>query len=114
VSVPFTPGDRLVLYTDGFIEARDRRGRFHDLAARVRAHAGRPLEDMVAVLRRDLLRHVHDDLDDDAALVAIERLPGGGVGGTRRAVAHTPSRTDRTPGRPAAGTARRTVVNRPL
>jgi hypothetical protein len=90
VSVPFTPGDRLVLYTDGFIEARDRRGRFHDLAARVRAHAGRPLEDMVAVLRRDLLRHVHDDLDDDAALVAIERLPGGASEGL-----DGPSRTHR-------------------
>ncbi|MEU7424804.1 hypothetical protein [Streptomyces sp. NPDC040750] len=54
---------------------RDRRGRFHDLAARVRAHAGRPLEALVAALRHDLLRHVHGDLDDDAALVALEGLP---------------------------------------
>ncbi|KUN01264.1 hypothetical protein AQI95_32505 [Streptomyces yokosukanensis] len=74
-TVPFVPGDRLVLYTDGFIEARDRRGRFHDLAAQVSAHAGRPLEAMVAALRRDLVRHVRGDLDDDAALVALERLP---------------------------------------
>ncbi|MFF3918062.1 PP2C family protein-serine/threonine phosphatase [Streptomyces sp. NPDC001852] len=74
-SVPFVPGDRLVLYTDGFIEARDRRGRFHDLAAPVRAHAGRPLEAMVATLRRGLLHHVRGDLGDDAALVALERLP---------------------------------------
>ncbi|WP_369386934.1 PP2C family protein-serine/threonine phosphatase [Streptomyces sp. CG1] len=74
-TVPFGPGDRLVLYTDGFIEARDRRGRFHDLAAHVQAQAGRPLEAMVAALRRDLLRHVRRDLDDDAALVALERFP---------------------------------------
>ncbi|MFB7508907.1 PP2C family protein-serine/threonine phosphatase [Streptomyces broussonetiae] len=74
-TVPFGPGDRLVLYTDGFIEARDRRGRFHDLADQVRAHAGRPLEAMVAALRRDLLRHVRGDLGDDAALLALERLP---------------------------------------
>ncbi|MER5544236.1 PP2C family protein-serine/threonine phosphatase [Streptomyces sp. NPDC002589] len=74
-TVPFGPGDRLVLYTDGFIEARDRQGRFHDLGAQVQAHAGRPLEAMVAALRRDLLRHVRGDLDDDAALVALERLP---------------------------------------
>ncbi|MBL1082514.1 hypothetical protein JK359_11055 [Streptomyces actinomycinicus] len=26
-------------------------------------------------LRRDLVRHVHGDLGDDAALVALERLP---------------------------------------
>ncbi|MEU7301321.1 PP2C family protein-serine/threonine phosphatase [Streptomyces sp. NPDC007189] len=74
-AVPFGPGDRLVLYTDGFIEGRDRRGRFHDLAASVRAHAGRPLEAMVAALRRGLLHHVHGDLGDDAALVVLERLP---------------------------------------
>jgi serine phosphatase RsbU (regulator of sigma subunit) len=74
-TVPFGPGDRLLLYTDGFIEARDRRGRFLDLAARVEAHAGRPLEAMVAGLRRDLVRHARGDLGDDAALVALERLP---------------------------------------
>ncbi|MEU6508398.1 PP2C family protein-serine/threonine phosphatase [Streptomyces sp. NPDC046942] len=73
-TVPFGPGDRLVLYTDGFIEARDRLGRFPDLAARIHAHAGRPLAAMVAALRRDLLHHVRGDLDDDAALVALERL----------------------------------------
>ncbi|MEU2060794.1 PP2C family protein-serine/threonine phosphatase [Streptomyces sp. NPDC013455] len=75
-TVPFGPGDRLLLYTDGFIEARDRRGRFLDLTAHVEAHAGRPLEAMVTCLRRDLVRHVHGDLGDDAALVALERLPG--------------------------------------
>ncbi|MQY36457.1 hypothetical protein SRB17_44580 [Streptomyces sp. RB17] len=74
-TVPFVPGDRLVLYTDGFIEARDRRGRFHDLAAPVQSHAGRSLEAMVAALRRDLLHHGHGDLGDDAALVVLERLP---------------------------------------
>ncbi|WP_432169830.1 PP2C family protein-serine/threonine phosphatase [Streptomyces sp. 1222.5] len=73
-TVPFVPGDRLVLYTDGFIEARDRRGRFYDLAAHLRAHATRPLDAMVAGLRRGLLHHVHGDLDDDAALVTVERL----------------------------------------
>ncbi|WP_158838827.1 hypothetical protein [Streptomyces sp. NRRL S-1022] len=31
----------------------------------------------MAGLRRELVRHVHGDLGDDAALVALERLPGG-------------------------------------
>ncbi|MEU6671408.1 PP2C family protein-serine/threonine phosphatase [Streptomyces sp. NPDC046727] len=74
-TVPFGPGDRLLLYTDGFIEARDRRGRFLDLTTRVESHAGRTLEAMVTGLRRDLVRHAHGDLGDDAALVALERLP---------------------------------------
>ncbi|GAA3099058.1 hypothetical protein GCM10017687_07400 [Streptomyces echinatus] len=73
-TVPFGPGD-LLLYADGFIEARDRRGRFFGLAARLDAHAGRNLEAMAAGLRRDLVRHVRGDLDDDAAPVALERLP---------------------------------------
>ncbi|GHI01938.1 hypothetical protein AQI88_17355 [Streptomyces cellostaticus] len=74
-TVPFAAGDRLVLYTDGFIEARDRQGRFYDLTAHTRTHAGRPLPAMVSALRRGLLRHVDGDLGDDAALVALERLP---------------------------------------
>ncbi|MFV0137550.1 PP2C family protein-serine/threonine phosphatase [Streptomyces sp. HMX87] len=73
-SVPFLPGDRLLLYTDGFIEARDRTGRFYDLAARAQAHASRRLPALVAGLREDLLHHVDGDLDDDAALLVMERL----------------------------------------
>ncbi|MGW2705948.1 PP2C family protein-serine/threonine phosphatase [Streptomyces sp. NPDC001340] len=74
-TVPFAPGDRLLLYTDGFVEARDRRGRFYDLPAHARAHADRPLPAMVSALRLALLHHVDGDLCGDAALVALERLP---------------------------------------
>ncbi|MEU1403195.1 PP2C family protein-serine/threonine phosphatase [Streptomyces sp. NPDC005728] len=74
-TVPFSPGDRLLLYTDGFIEARDRLGRFYDLPAHARAHAHRPLPSMVSALRHALLHHVDGDLGHDAALVALERLP---------------------------------------
>ncbi|WP_336115603.1 PP2C family protein-serine/threonine phosphatase [Streptomyces sp. PTD9-10] len=74
-TLPFAPGDRLLLYTDGFVEARDRRGRFYDLPAHARTHADRPLPAMVSALRRALLHHVDGDLGDDAALVALERLP---------------------------------------
>jgi sigma-B regulation protein RsbU (phosphoserine phosphatase) len=64
-----SPGDRLVFYTDGLLEARDRAGRYFrledclgalrhpdlqaaadELLGRLRAHTGRKLEDDVAVL----------------------------------------------------------------
>nr|WP_240929645.1 PP2C family protein-serine/threonine phosphatase [Streptomyces coryli] len=70
----FAAGDRLVLYTDGFIEARDRSGRFYALQDGARAVAAAPLEDMAARLRTDLLRHAGGRLDDDAALLVIERV----------------------------------------
>ncbi|MEV8312427.1 PP2C family protein-serine/threonine phosphatase [Streptomyces flavidovirens] len=71
--VPFAEGDRMVLYTDGFIETRDRAGRFYDLVGRARARSTQPLDDLVAGLRADLLRHATGDLEDDAALLVIER-----------------------------------------
>ncbi|WP_419995425.1 PP2C family protein-serine/threonine phosphatase [Streptomyces boninensis] len=69
----FADGDRLVLYTDGFIEARDRGGRFYALQDEARAAAAAPIEDMAERLRADLLRHAGGRLDDDAALLVIER-----------------------------------------
>ncbi|GAA2454173.1 PP2C family protein-serine/threonine phosphatase [Streptomyces glaucus] len=79
-TVPFAPGDRLVLYTDGFIETRDRDGRFHDLAARARIRATQPLAALVTGLRADLLKHADGDLDDDAALLVLERGRAGEPG----------------------------------
>ncbi|MFI9327052.1 PP2C family protein-serine/threonine phosphatase [Kitasatospora sp. NPDC052868] len=75
---PFLPGDRLLVYTDGVIEARDTRRRFYPLTERAAAwHDERPAA-LLQNLRRDLLAHVGGRLDDDAAMVAVERLPDGG------------------------------------
>ncbi|MGW7102741.1 PP2C family protein-serine/threonine phosphatase [Streptomyces sp. NPDC054838] len=71
--VPFAEGDRMVLYTDGFIETRDRAGRFHDLVAQARVRGTQSLDALVDGLRADLLRHGCGDLEDDAALLVIER-----------------------------------------
>lgn len=70
----FLPGDRLLIYTDGVIEARDARRRFYPLTERVRAWSADPPEALVQQVRHDLLAHAGGRLDDDAAIVAVERL----------------------------------------
>lgn len=70
---PFEPGDIVVLYTDGIVEARDPAGRFYPFAERVRSWAGGGPDTLVRHLRDDLLAYVHGRLDDDAAVVAVQR-----------------------------------------
>ncbi|GII78191.1 hypothetical protein Sru01_31730 [Sphaerisporangium rufum] len=74
-SFEFRAGDILLLYTDGVIEARCPAGRFYPLADRARAWAGDDPEDLVGFLRADLLAYVGGRLGDDAALLALRRLP---------------------------------------
>ncbi len=71
----FEPGDIALLYTDGVIEARDQSGAFYPLAERI---ASWPPCDPGTLLRRlsaDLVAHAGGRLGDDAAMVAVERLP---------------------------------------
>ena len=72
--VHWTPGDRMLLYTDGLSEARNRSGRFLDLSSLA---AG--LRDTITVESAldDVLDHVaghvpRGHLDDDLALVLLE------------------------------------------
>ncbi|MFJ6525341.1 SpoIIE family protein phosphatase [Streptomyces longwoodensis] len=71
-AVDFTPGDRLVLYTDGLVETRR-----HSLDERLDAllalldGPGRPLEELCDLLLRTL--HQPDNHDDVALLVARAR-----------------------------------------
>ncbi|WP_432027646.1 PP2C family protein-serine/threonine phosphatase [Streptomyces sp. 1222.5] len=71
----FEPGDTLLLYTDGVVEARDTRGRFYPLAERVARWTDDSPEALMHHLRRDLLDHVGGRLNDDAALIAVHRTP---------------------------------------
>jgi serine phosphatase RsbU (regulator of sigma subunit) len=72
---PFETGDLLLLYTDGVIEARDRNGTFYPLAERAAAWSASSPKQALRRLREDLLAHTHGRLGDDAAAVAIRRLP---------------------------------------
>ncbi|WP_190036302.1 PP2C family protein-serine/threonine phosphatase [Streptomyces fructofermentans] len=72
----FEPGDIALLYTDGVIEARDRDGVFFPLAERVARLPDEGPDALLARLCDDLVRHAGGSLGDDAAMVAIERMPG--------------------------------------
>jgi sigma-B regulation protein RsbU (phosphoserine phosphatase) len=67
------PGDRLLFYTDGLVETRDRAGRFFDLGDRVAVALALPdLDAAVKRVVRLLLEHAGDGLSDDVLLVLGE------------------------------------------
>ncbi|MFI8090740.1 PP2C family protein-serine/threonine phosphatase [Streptomyces sp. NPDC086080] len=75
-SYPYTSGDRLLLYTDGVSEARDRDGVFFPLAhAMERIRADTTPREFLEELHRALLHHTEGRLTDDVAMIVIDRLP---------------------------------------
>jgi hypothetical protein len=74
----FQPGDRLLIYTDGVIEARDEDRTFYPLTERVTAWSAERPGPLLQHLRRDLLAHAGGRLGDDAAMVAVERVEKAG------------------------------------
>ncbi|KUJ69449.1 protein phosphatase [Streptomyces albus subsp. albus] len=81
-SFAFEPGDLVLLYTDGVIEARDGSGAFYPLAERMTAWSGEEPQVLLRHLCADLLAHSGGVLGDDAAMVAVERLPGAAADGS--------------------------------
>ncbi|MER5519316.1 PP2C family protein-serine/threonine phosphatase [Streptomyces sp. NPDC002763] len=73
-TIPFTAGDRLLLYTDGVSETRDRTGAFYPLAQRVRPWARTPPRRLLDHLHQDLLAYCHGSRDDDLAALVAHRV----------------------------------------
>ncbi|WP_443057835.1 PP2C family protein-serine/threonine phosphatase [Streptomyces sp. KLMMK] len=74
-SFPFEADDVVLLYTDGVTEARDGSGTFYPLAERMAAWSGDGPEALLRYLCGDLLAYAGGFLGDDAAMVAVQRLP---------------------------------------
>lgn len=80
--LPVGPGDQLLLHTDGVTEARDAKGHFYPLAARVPVLARDPAG-LVRAVWRDLAAFTHGGPGDDVALLLLspdgpEGAPGPG------------------------------------
>ncbi|MEV4556110.1 PP2C family protein-serine/threonine phosphatase [Kitasatospora sp. NPDC049285] len=74
-TVPVEPGDRVLLYTDGVIEARDHRGAFYPLTDRLPLIADGGPVDVLRRLHDDVVRHVGHKLGDDAAMLMLQFEP---------------------------------------
>ncbi|WP_412566050.1 PP2C family protein-serine/threonine phosphatase [Streptomyces decoyicus] len=73
-SYPFAPGDRLLLHTDGVIEARDRDNAFFALPEAMEAVHARTPQEFLEQLHQGLIRHTQGRLADDVAMILVDRL----------------------------------------
>lgn len=73
ITVPFEPGDSLLLYTDGVSDARARCGAFFPLEPLLRGVCDLPPNMIAGYLRGRLLGHMRGELNDDAALLVLRR-----------------------------------------
>ncbi|GAA0354842.1 PP2C family protein-serine/threonine phosphatase [Actinoallomurus spadix] len=71
--VPFSPGDQMLFYTDGVIEARDDAGTFYPLLDRAGVLRSSEAEQALRDLEADLVRHTGGPIADDAAMLLVRR-----------------------------------------
>lgn len=69
------PGERLLFYTDGLVEARARYGGFIDLDAALDGVAAAPMDSALPGVLRRVREQSGDELRDDTALLLVEYSP---------------------------------------
>jgi serine phosphatase RsbU (regulator of sigma subunit) len=74
-TLAFSPGDQLLLYTDGVSEARDKLGEFFPLSQCRALRSNQDPEQALGRLQQEVLSYVGHALDDDAAMLLIRRDP---------------------------------------
>jgi serine phosphatase RsbU (regulator of sigma subunit) len=74
VRVRWPAGTRMLVYTDGLVEARDARGRFFPLSEHAATLAEGSLDEALDRLVAELLRHSGRRLHDDMAVLLVERV----------------------------------------
>lgn len=75
VTSPWPGGSRMLIYTDGLVEARDGRGAFFPLVRHARELRDGSLEEALDRLLASLYEHTGRQLSDDMALVLVEHRP---------------------------------------
>jgi serine phosphatase RsbU (regulator of sigma subunit) len=76
VTTRWPTGSRMLLYTDGLVEARDRSGAFFDLSSNAPALVEGDLEEALDRMLDALTRHGGPAVRDDLALLLVENRAG--------------------------------------